>query len=49
MNSDTWEMIEKSHGVLDFILSKYDGVELIEGGEVTYYLRTDKILSCELL
>lgn len=48
-DSDTWEMIEKSHGALDYILSKYDGVKLLEGGYVTYYIRTDKIISCKLL
>lgn len=47
--SDTWEMIEKSNGVLDYILSNYDGVVLLEGGQKTYYLRTDKIIDCELL
>lgn len=47
--SDTWEMIEKSHGVIDYILSKYDGVVLLEGGEVTYYLDTNKVLKCELV
>lgn len=46
-NSDTWEMIEHTDGVLDYILSKYDGVVLLEGGQITYYLRTDKIISCE--
>lgn len=49
LGSDTWEMIENSHGVLDYILSKYDGVVLLEGGQVTYYLDTDKIINCELL
>lgn len=46
-NSDTWEMIEHSDGVLDYILSKYDGVALLEGGQITYYVRTDKIINCE--
>lgn len=45
--SDTWEMIEVSHGVIDYIISKYDGVVLLEGGELTYYLDTTKILKCE--
>jgi len=47
--SDTWESIEKSHGVMDYILSKYDGVILLEGGQVTYYIRTDKIIKCEII
>ena len=46
-DSDTWEMIEKTHGALDYILSKYDGVELLEDGRITYYLRTDKIVNYE--
>lgn len=45
-HSDTWEMIENNYGVLDYILSKYDGVSLLEGGEVTFYLPTDKIKIC---
>lgn len=48
-HSDTWEMIEKSNGVVDYILSKYDGIELLEGGELTYYLNTNKIIKCELI
>jgi hypothetical protein len=47
-DGDTWEIIEHTNGVLDYILSKYDGVALLEGGKVTYYLRTDKIINCEL-
>jgi hypothetical protein len=47
--SDTWEMIEHSEGVMDYILSKYDGVALLEGGQLTYYVRTDKIKSCKLI
>jgi len=47
-NSDTWEMIESSNGVLDYIISKYDGVIMLEGGQKTYYVRTDKIINCEL-
>lgn len=47
--SDTWEMIEGSYGVLDYIISKYDGVVLLEGGELTYYIDTSKILYCELV
>jgi len=46
-NSDTWEMIEHTDGVLDYIFSKYDGVALLEGGQKSYYLRTDKIINCE--
>lgn len=46
---DTWDMIENSHGVLDYILSHYDGVALLEGSEKTYYLNTDKLDSCEFL
>lgn len=46
-NSDTWEMIEHTDGVLDYIFSKYDGVVLLEGGQKSYYLRTDKIINCE--
>lgn len=46
--SDTWEMIENTNNVLDYILSKYDGVILLEGGEKTYYIRTDKIIYCNL-
>lgn len=48
-HSDTWEMIEHSDGVLDYIISKYDGVVLLEGGQLTYYIRTDKIINCEPL
>lgn len=33
--SDTWETIEHSHGVLDYIISQYDGVVLVEGGMLT--------------
>lgn len=46
-NTDTWEMIEHTDGVLDYIFSKYDGVVLFEGGQKTYYLRTDNIINCE--
>lgn len=46
---DTWEMIEHTTGVLDYILSKHDGVELLEGGQITYFVRTDKIKECILL
>ena len=49
IGSDTWEMIEKTDGVLDYILSKYDGILLLEGGEKTYYIRTDKIVDYFLL
>ena len=42
-NSDTWEMIEHTNGVLDYILSKYDGVVLLEGGQETYYVRTGEL------
>lgn len=48
-HSDTWEMIEKSHGVLDYILSKYDGVILLEGGQKTYFVDTSKMVDYELL
>lgn len=48
-SSDTWETYEKSHGVMDYILSKYDGVVLLEGGQVTYYIRTDKIVNSEIV
>lgn len=46
-DSDTWEIIEHTDGVLDYIFSKYDGVVLLEGGQKSYYLRTDKIINCE--
>ena len=39
-------MIEHTDGVLDYIFSKYDGVVLLEGGQKSYYLRTDKIIDC---
>lgn len=42
-------MIEKSHGVLDYILSKYDGVILLEGGQKTYFVDTSKMVDYELL
>jgi len=45
-DSDTWEMIEHTPGVMDYILSKYDGVMLLEGGSLTYYIDTGKIVSC---
>jgi hypothetical protein len=48
-DSDTWEMIERTPEALDYILSKYDGVKLLEGGEVTYYIDTNKIISCSLI
>jgi len=44
-DSDTWEMIEHTDGVLGYIFSKYDGVVLLEGGQKTYYVRTDKIIN----
>jgi hypothetical protein len=37
-HSDTWETIEHSHGVMDFIASRYDGCLILEGGHVNYYI-----------
>jgi hypothetical protein len=48
INTDSWNMIENTDGVLEYILSKYDGVELSEGGLTTYYLRTDKIVNFKI-
>lgn len=48
-DSDTWEAMEHTNGVLDYILSKYDGIVLLEGGDITYYLDTTKIIDSELL
>lgn len=48
-SSDTWEMIEHTDGVMDYILSQYDGIVLLEGGQQTFYIRTDKIINCEQL
>ncbi len=36
--SDTWEAIEHSYGVMDWIASKYDGCLILEGGVVNYYI-----------
>lgn len=47
--SDTWEAMENTNGVLDYVLSKYDGIVLLEGGSITYYLDTSKIIDSELL
>lgn len=42
-------MIEMTEGVMEYILSKYDGVALLEGGAVTYYIDTHKITNCDLI
>lgn len=41
-NSDTWEVIEHSHGVLDYIMSKYDVAIIYEGGIENYYIDDPK-------
>jgi len=47
-SSDTWEAIEHSHGVMDWVASKYDGVLILEGGYVNYYI-FDTEKNCKLL
>lgn len=36
--SDTWEVIEHSHGVMEWIAGNYDGCLILEGGYVNYYI-----------
>ena len=38
MASDTWDVIESSDGVLDWIMSNYDACLITEGGYANYYI-----------
>ena len=38
MGSDTWDIIESSHGVLDWIMGIYDACYITEGGVANYYI-----------
>lgn len=43
--SDTWEAIEHSHGVTDWIFSNFDSIGILEGGVVNYYTPKKNIVS----
>tara|TARA_X000000368_G_scaffold370435_1_gene319575 strand:- start:526 stop:1020 length:495 start_codon:yes stop_codon:yes gene_type:complete len=36
--SDTWDIIENSDGVLEWIMSNYDACYITEGGQANYYI-----------
>lgn len=38
-DSDTWDIIEYSEGVLDWIMSKWDICLITEGGSTNYYIK----------
>lgn len=38
MASDTWDIIESSNGVLEWIMSNYDACYITEGGVANYYI-----------
>jgi hypothetical protein len=41
--SDTWETIENSYGVMDYLEGNYDSIRIVEGGsEVNYILFNPK-------
>lgn len=47
--SDTWEAIEHTRGLTDWIFSKYDSIAIFEGGVVNYYTSTGRIVSKKLI
>ena len=48
--SDTWEAIEHTPGVVDWILGEnYDSIGILEGGIVNYYTAKQNILSKKLI
>jgi hypothetical protein len=49
-SSDTWEAIESTDGVIDWILSNgFDNIHITEGGYSNYYTHSDNIVSYRLI